>query len=141
MGFTDETLERNSRERINKLVKDEVKNFFKPEFINRIDEMIIFTPLSQTEIREIAVRMLNEISQRSKSDKIDIDFNESVIDMLSKKGYDPVYGARPLRRVVTSEIEDVLAEKYLKGEIKSGDKINCEYENEQLIITKSKVVL
>lgn len=141
MGFTDETLERNSNERINKLVKDEVKNFFKPEFINRIDEMIIFTPLSQTEIREIAVRMLNEISQRSKSDKIDIDFNESVIDMLSKKGYDPVYGARPLRRVVTSEIEDVLAEKYLKGEIKSGDKINCEYENEQLIITKSKVVL
>lgn len=141
MGFTDETLERNSRERINKLVKDEVKNFFKPEFINRIDEMIIFTPLSQTEIREIAVRMLNEISQRSESDKIDINFNESVIDMLSKKGYDPVYGARPLRRVVTSEIEDVLAEKYLKGEIKSGDKINCEYENEQLIITKSKVVL
>ena len=141
MGFTDETLERNSRERINKLVKDEVKNFFKPEFINRIDEMIIFTPLSQTEIREIAVRMLNEISQRSESDKIDINFNESVIDMLSKKGYDPVYGARPLRRVVTSEIEDVLAEKYLKGEIKSGDKINCEYENEQLIVTKSKVVL
>lgn len=138
MGFTDEAHERNSRERINKLVTDEVKNFFKPEFINRIDEMIIFTPLSQTEIREIAVRMLNEISQRCKSDNIDVTFNESVTDMLSEKGYDPVYGARPLRRVVTSEIEDALAEKYLKGEIKSGDKIKCSYEKACLTVAKIK---
>ena len=123
MGFTDESLERNSRDRINKLVTDEVKSFFKPEFINRIDETIIFTPLSQAEIKEIALRMLNEISQRCKTDNIDICFKESVVDMLSTKGYDPVYGARPLRRVVTSEIEDVLAEKYLKGEIKAGSSL------------------
>lgn len=128
MGFTDESLERNTRERINKLVTDEVKSFFKPEFINRIDEMIIFDSLSQSEIKEIAVRMLNDISQRCKGDNIHISFKESVIEMLTAKGYDPVYGARPLRRVVTSEIEDVLAEKYLKGEIKAGDNIKCSYE-------------
>ena len=138
MGFSDETTERNSRERINRLVTDEVKNFFKPEFINRIDEMIIFTPLAQDEIREIAVRMLDEISQRCKADDIDITFNENVVDMLNKKGYDPVYGARPLRRVVTSEIEDALAEKYLKGEIKTGDKIICSYESEGLKIIRKK---
>ncbi|MBR4286918.1 MAG: ATP-dependent Clp protease ATP-binding subunit [Clostridia bacterium] len=138
MGFTDESLERNSRDRINKLVTDEVKSFFKPEFINRIDETIIFTPLSQAEIKEIALRMLNEISQRCKTDNIDICFKESVVDMLSTKGYDPVYGARPLRRVVTSEIEDVLAEKYLKGEIKAGDKIECLCENECLSVVKTE---
>lgn len=136
MGFSDETSERDSRERINRLVTDEVKSFFKPEFINRIDEMIIFTPLSQDEIREIAVRMLDEISQRCKADDIDITFDESVVDMLNKKGFDPVYGARPLRRVVTSGVEDALAEKYLKGEIKTGDKIICSYENEGLRILK-----
>jgi ATP-dependent Clp protease ATP-binding subunit ClpC len=115
-----------------------VKSFFKPEFINRIDETIIFTPLSQAEIKEIALRMLNEISQRCKTDNIDIRFKESVVDMLSAKGYDPVYGARPLRRVVTSEIEDVLAEKYLKGEIKAGDKIECLCENECLSVVKTE---
>ncbi len=138
MGFTDESLQRNSHERIKKLVTDEVKSFFKPEFINRIDEMIIFTPLSEAEIREIAQRMLRELSQRCKTDDIDITFNESVVNMLNKKGYDPVYGARPLRRVVTSEIEDFLAEKYLKGDIKPGDKLVCAYENETLTITTSQ---
>ncbi len=138
MGFADETTEHNTRERIKKMVTDEVKNFFKPEFINRIDEMIIFSSLSRSEIYEIALRMLSELSERCKTDNIDITFTESVISMLGKKGFDPVYGARPLRRVVTSEIEDVLAEKYLKGEIKTGDKILCSYENEALKITKTK---
>ncbi len=138
MGFADESTERNSRDRMKKLVTDEVKNFFKPEFINRIDEMIIFSALSQGDIREIAVRMLGELSKRCETDNIHITFSDSVIDMLVKKGFDPVYGARPLRRTITSEIEDVLAEEYLKGKIKTGDKIVCSYENEVLKITEIK---
>ncbi len=136
MGFTDESAFFNSRERIKKLVTDEVKAFFKPEFINRIDETIIFTPLSEGEIREIACRMLNEIAQRCKSENIEITFTDSVIDMLNKKGYDPIYGARPLRRVVTTMVEDALAEEYLKGEIRAGDRLRCLYEKEKLIIEK-----
>ena len=138
LGFADESTERNSRERMKKMVTDEVKSFFKPEFINRVDEMIIFSSLSQGEIREIAVRMLGELSRRCETDNIDITFDKSVIDMLVEKGFDPVYGARPLRRTITSEIEDVLAEEYLKGKIKAGDKIACSYENKALKITEIK---
>ena len=138
MGFADESTQRNSRERMKKMVTDEVKSFFKPEFINRIDEMIIFSSLAQGEIREIAVRMLGELSRRCETDNINITFDNSVIDMLVEKGFDPVYGARPLRRTITSEIEDVLAEEYLKGKIKAGDKIACTYKNKALKITQMK---
>ena len=136
MGFTDESAFFNSRERIKRLVTDEVKSFFKPEFINRIDETIIFTPLSEGEIREIACRMLGEIALRCKSENIEITFTDSVIDMLNKKGYDPVYGARPLRRVVTTMVEDTLTEAYLRGEISAGDRLKCSYENEKLVVEK-----
>ena len=80
--------------------------------------------------------MLNDITQRSKSDDIEVGFTKNVVDTVTGKGFDPVYGARPLRRAVTSLVEDVLAEKYLSGEIRTGESILCDYENGELKILK-----
>ncbi len=140
MGFAESNTHIKNNERIKKLVTDEVKNFFKPEFINRVDEMIIFTSLSESEIKEIAVRMLNELGERCKSGNIEAEFDESVVNMIAQKGFNSVYGARPLRRAVTSYIEDVLTEKHLSREIKSGDKLKCSWNDNKLQITKTGVV-
>lgn len=134
MGFADSDTYNKKNERIKRLVTDEVKNFFKPEFINRVDEMIIFTALSESEIKEIALRMLKELSERCKAEDIEIEFSNSVVDMVAEKGLNSIYGARPLRRAVTSYIEDVLAEKYLSGEIKKGQKILCSWSDNELHI-------
>lgn len=138
MGFAEANTHIKNNERIKKLVTDEVKNFFKPEFINRVDEMIIFTSLSETEIKEIAVRMLNELGERCKSANVEIEFDESVVNMIAEKGFNSVYGARPLRRAVTSYIEDVLTEKHLSGEIKSGEVLKCSWNENKLQINSVK---
>ncbi len=134
MGFAGESGSAKRNERIKQLVNEEIKKVFKPEFINRIDEVIIFEPLNENEIKEIARRMLEEIKDRSKNAGIEITFEESVIDEISRKGFDPVYGARPLRRAVTSLVEDALAEKYLTGDIKDKTSVICKFENQKIII-------
>ncbi len=138
MGFAESDTYSKKNERIKELVKDEVKKFFKPEFINRVDEMIIFTSLSESEIKEIARRMLGELSERCKTGNIEIEFDESVVAMIAENGIDSVYGARPLRRAVTSYIEDELTEKHLSGEIKNGDRLYCFWKDDKLNINTVK---
>ncbi len=135
MGFAGENSSAKRSERIRELVNDEIKKFFKPEFINRIDEIIVFETLNENEIKEIARRMLQELKERCKSAGVDISFEESVVDEISRKGFDPVYGARPLRRAVTALVEDNLAEKYLSGEIKEKISVTCKWDGEKITIT------
>ncbi len=116
VGFSNETGVFN-HERIKKLVIDEVKDFFKPELINRIDEMIVFRALSENEMKKIALKLLNEFSDRCKSAGVFIEFSPDVAENIVKKGTDSTYGARPLRRAVTTHVEDVFAEKFLSGEL------------------------
>ncbi len=132
MGFVGADGEKARSERIKKLVNEEVKRFFKPEFINRIDELIIFDSLSENEIKDIAGKMLSELSERCKSAGTDIEFSESVTDLIAKKGFDSVYGARPIRRAVTSLVEDPLSEMYLSGKL-TGERVICKAENEEII--------
>lgn len=134
MGFAESDTHLKSNDRIKSLVNDEVKKFFKPEFINRVDEIIIFSSLSNSEMEEIARRMLNDLANRCKNGGIEVVFDESVVCMIAQKGFGSVYGARPLRRAVTSCIEDELAEKQFSGEIKSGDKLSCSWEDGKLKI-------
>ncbi len=131
MGFSGSSAESEREKRISTLINDELKKVFKPEFLNRVDDIIIFVSLKKDEIRKIAERMLSEVSKRLEEKNINVTFSNSVFEKLSEKGYDPVYGARPLRRAVTSDIEDLLSEKYLSGDLKSGKKYVLEYtENE-----------
>lgn len=124
-----------SSEDIKKAVTGELKNVFRPEFLNRVDDIIVFNKLTSDEIEEIAKKMLASLSQRLNAMNITIEFTEGAIKKIADEGYDPVYGARPLRRAITSKIEDKISEELLEGKIKSEDNIICDYENDEFVFT------
>nr|YP_009395255.1 Clp protease ATP binding subunit [Bryothamnion seaforthii]ARW64023.1 Clp protease ATP binding subunit [Bryothamnion seaforthii] len=107
--------------RIKSLVNEELKQYFRPEFLNRLDEIIVFRQLTKEEVREIADLMLNEVFERIKQQDIHLSVTERFKNKLVDEGYNPSYGARPLRRAVMRLLEDSLAEEVLAGKIKSGD--------------------
>ena len=107
--------------RIKSLVNEELKQYFRPEFLNRLDEIIVFRQLTKEEVREIADLMLNEVFDRIKQQDIDLSVTERFKNRLVDEGYNPSYGARPLRRAVMRLLEDSLAEEVLAGKIKGGD--------------------
>ncbi|CAN8069786.1 unnamed protein product [Agarophyton chilense] len=107
--------------RIRSLVNEELKQYFRPEFLNRLDEIIVFRQLSKDEVREIAEIMLQEVFERIKQQEIQLEVTERFKNRLVDEGYNPSYGARPLRRAVMRLLEDSLAEEVLSGKIKAGD--------------------
>ena len=107
--------------RIRSLVNEELKQYFRPEFLNRLDEIIVFRQLSKDEVKEIADIMLNEVFGRLTEQGITLEVTERFKDRLVEEGYNPSYGARPLRRAIMRLLEDVLAEQILSGGIKDGD--------------------
>jgi ATP-dependent Clp protease ATP-binding subunit ClpC len=121
-GFTES--EDQNRD-VKELVLGELKNAFRPEFLNRVDDIIVFSKLSKTEIEEIAEKMLENLSARVKALEIDLSFEASVKSALAEKGFDAVYGARPLRREIQNKIEDIFSEKLLAAEFIKGDKVLC----------------
>lgn len=139
LGFSGENDEATRNKRNRELVIEEVKKTFKPELINRIDELIVFDLLTQEEIKEVTKRMLNEIKNRLNGKNIDIEFTDSVINKLAEKGFDKVYGARPLRRLITTEIEDMLSEKFLSGELNK-EKYIIDYKNNVFLIKEKSLV-
>ncbi len=139
LGFSGENDEATRNKRNRELVIEEVKKTFKPELINRIDELIVFDLLTQEEIKEVTKRMLNEIKNRLNGKNIDIEFTDNVINRLAEKGFDKVYGARPLRRLITTEIEDMLSEKFLSGELNK-EKYIIDYKNNVFLIKEKSLV-
>ena len=110
-------------EHIREAVMDEVKRIFKPEFLNRIDETIVFHKLSKGNIKDICAKMLDDVKVRMKAVGITMEADDSAIELLAEQGYDPVYGARPLRRLIQSIIGDTVAERMLEGKIKTGNAV------------------
>ena len=131
MGFSGDNEDDDREKRINGLINDELKKYFKPELLNRVDDIIIFSSLKKDEIRMIAEKMLSELKCRLLEKNISVEFSESVCENLSKKGYDPIYGARPLRRAVTTDIEDLLSEKFLSGDLESGKSYVLDYKESE----------
>ena len=111
----------SSYTRIKSLVTEELKQYFRPEFLNRLDEMIVFRQLTKMEVKEIADIMLKEVVDRLKKKEIELQVTERFRERVVEEGYNPSYGARPLRRAIMRLLEDSLAEKMLAGEIKEGD--------------------
>ena len=114
---------------VKELVLNELKNTFRPEFLNRVDDIIVFSKLDKEQIAEICVKMLNNLSERLKNLNITAEFDDSVKYALAEKGFDPVYGARPLRREIQNKIEDPLSEKILDSSVKNGDTVVCTYKD------------
>lgn len=117
VGNEDQYEEMRSR------VLETLRSSFRPEFLNRIDETIIFHALSQSEIRGIVKIRLKSLAQRLKAKSITLEMEESAIDFIAQAGYDPVYGARPLKRVIQRELDTVIAKLILKGDCKEGDRL------------------
>ncbi|MDD6735768.1 MAG: ATP-dependent Clp protease ATP-binding subunit [Clostridiales bacterium] len=120
MGFGTDKKESvgNEHEVIKGKVMEKVKQAFKPEFLNRIDEIIVFDRLTEENIKSIAGIMLSGLKKRLKANDIDITFTDEAVSEIAKEGFDPVYGARPLRRAIQSKIEDMLSEEIIDGKIK-----------------------
>lgn len=116
--------------RVRSLVNEELKQYFRPEFLNRLDEIIVFRQLTKDEVREIAELMLNEVFERIKQQDIQLNVTERFKQRLVEEGYNPSYGARPLRRAVMRLLEDSLAEEVLSGKIKAGDSAVVDVTNE-----------
>ena len=123
LGFAEisNSDENNSKE----LVLSELKKAFRPEFLNRVDDIIVFNKLTKDEICEIAEKMLNQLKKRLKDINIEIEFEMSAIKEIAEAGFDEVYGARPLRRAIQCRIEDELSERILDSSIKNGDSVVC----------------
>jgi len=122
LGFEfSENLADANYNRIRSLVNEELKNYFRPEFLNRLDEIIVFRQLTKDEVKEIALLMLKEVFGRLGEQGITLEVTERFKDRLVEEGYNPSYGARPLRRAIMRLLEDSLAEEILSGRIKDGD--------------------
>ena len=137
LGFTkaeEETAEKNEYEKIKSKVMEEVKHAFKPEFLNRIDDIIVFHRLNEENIKQIAALMLNQLKKRLAANDITAGFTDSAIAEIAKEGFDPVYGARPLRRAIQSKLEDMLSEEIISGNIKNGDNINVDFGDGRFIV-------
>ncbi len=127
-GFRESSREEDHAD-IKEKVLSELKGAFRPEFLNRVDDIVVFTKLTREEIKEIASKMLDNLNDRLKGLNITTTFTDAVLEQLADKGFDPIYGARPLRREIQSSIEDELSEKILEGSVKNGDTVLCDYSD------------
>ncbi|MGN6087792.1 MAG: AAA family ATPase, partial [Actinomycetales bacterium] len=130
LGFaaTDDT--QSSYERMKAKVSDELKQHFRPEFLNRIDDVVVFHQLTQDDIITMVDLMLARLDERLKDKDMGIELTQGAKELLAKRGFDPVLGARPLRRTIQREIEDALSEKILFGELRSGQIVVVDAEGE-----------
>ena len=136
LGFFSETDEKADYDRMKSAVMEEVKHIFKPEFLNRIDDIIVFHSLTKEHIQKIVAIMMNEISDRALDQMgIHLHTSEGVLRLLAEAGFDPVYGARPLRRAIQNKVEDLLAEEILSGRIRRGDQVRLTLAGKEIKIS------
>ena len=137
LGFNSEENEKQDYEKMKANVMEDVKRIFRPEFINRIDDIIVFHSLGKNEVGKIVNIMLNQFKHRVKEQMdIDIRFADSAKKYITQEGYDKKYGARPLRRMIQNKIEDTLSDEILNGNVTNGDSITISVRNKEVIILK-----
>ncbi|HHV41644.1 MAG TPA: AAA domain-containing protein, partial [Clostridiaceae bacterium] len=139
LGFEPVQEEEKSYAEMRDRVLDELKRTFRPEFLNRVDETIVFHSLNEEHIRAIVTLMVNEVNARLTEKEISIDVTDKAKDLLAKEGYDPMYGARPLRRVIQKRIEDRLSEELLKRNISTGDVVLIDADEDELTFNRKEL--
>ncbi len=139
LGFAgaDEKDGVKSVEEIRGLVMKDLRATFRPEFLNRIDDTIVFSQLTREDIRRIASHMIAIVEERLRGLGITLEVTDEALDNLAKKGFDPVFGARPLRRTIQSVIEDQIAEKMLDGTLKEDDTAKASLENDKIVVNRA----
>ena len=137
LGFNseNENADESEKKDIKELVTGELRKVFRPEFLNRVDDIIVFNKLNKDEIKQIAVKMLKTLENRLDKMNIKISFTDNAISEIADKGFDENYGARPLRRAIQNEIEDPLSEQMLEGKVKDGAVVTCDFADGQFTFT------
>lgn len=137
LGFNSENekAEESEKKDIKELVTGELRKVFRPEFLNRVDDIIVFNKLNKDEIKQIAVKMLKTLENRLDKMNIKINFTDNAVSEIADKGFDENYGARPLRRAIQNEIEDPLSEQMLEGKVKDGAVVTCDFADGQFTFT------
>jgi len=133
LGFTSDEDSKQDYERMKGSVMEEVRRIFKPEFLNRIDETIVFHALGKEHMKRIVTLMTRTLVERCKSQMgIELNIRDSVKTYIAEKAYDPKYGARPLRRMIQTRLEDPLAEEILEGAVHSGDTVDVTIRKKEI---------
>ena len=135
IGFASKEDPKANYEKNKEEVMTELKRTFRPEFLNRLDEIIVFKKLDKESVKKIARIMIDNSISKLKEKNIDIDIDDTVVEYIANVGFDDNYGARPLRRAVQSKIEDKFAEELLDGNIKDGDHIILKVEDNKVVIS------
>jgi ATP-dependent Clp protease ATP-binding subunit ClpC len=138
LGFSADSGETASEKKIREAVMGELKNVFRPEFLNRVDDIIVFRQLTKENIDEIAKRMLASLSKRVRELDFEMEFTDEAVAEIGKAGFDPVYGARPLRRAIQQQIEDKLSEEMLEGKFTAGKKYMCTYGENGFVFSETE---
>ncbi|MGC9097344.1 ATP-dependent Clp protease ATP-binding subunit [Dictyoglomus turgidum] len=134
IGFASKEDREKSFDKIKDLILSEMKKYFRPEFLNRLDEIVFFKPLTKEDLKQILELLLKPVQERIREKKLELEISDEVKELLLEKGYDPQYGARPLKRTIQYYIEDPLAEFILQGDFKEGDIIRAELDKKGEIV-------
>ncbi len=137
-GFMSSASDKEDFEKIKETVLSELKKEFKPEFLNRVDETVVFNKLTKDNMQKITQNLLSELKERVKKLDIDISFSPEAVSALAEEGYSKTYGARPLRRLIQTKVEDEISEKMLRKEIKPKDKVTLNYDSESKMFVVMK---
>ena len=136
LGFLEKESDSIEYENIKKDVLKQLKNTFKPEFINRIDDIIVFQKLNNEDLKKINRILLMKVSERLEKQNIKVEFDESINEFILSKLENDNYGARPLKRIIQNTVENKIVEEYLNNNIQNGDIIKIDYEDNQIVINK-----
>ena len=137
LGFSADNSKAADEEKMKQNVMGALKETFRPEFLNRVDDIIVFNKLGDDDIKKIASLMLDEVKARISQRGIAVSFSDEVTSLLAKEGFDPVYGARPLRRAIVRRVEDGLSEEILSGRIGEGDSVTAELRDGSIVYEKA----
>jgi len=138
IGFVESIHEEKEYEAMKTSVLEEVKRTFRPEFLNRLDEVVVFHQLTKAQIKSIIDILMNDMRKRLKEKHLKLVLSEPAQDFLVDEGFNPVYGARPLKRAIQKYVEDPLSEELLRGRFQEGDLITAEVDNKILVFKKKK---
>ncbi len=138
LGFAieGENQKRDEYEKMKENVMEELKRNFRPEFLNRIDDTIVFHSLDQEHIHEIVKLMVKGVEDRLEKLNIHLEIKESAMEHIAEVGYDPQYGARPLKRAIQKLVEDKISEEMLRSTVKEGDRLDLVFEEGEMMLTK-----
>lgn len=136
VGFTSTTDENEDYQQMKERVMEKTKHTFRPEFLNRIDEIIVFHSLGESELKQIIDLLIKELNERIKENGYELEISDEAKNVILKEGHNLDYGARPLKRAIQKLVEDLVAEEILKGNIQVGDKLLVDVEDEKMVVKK-----